>query len=176
MNNPTQDALAYATELVTNYGEYYWKKKGYGWETLSAIDVDQIPALTTAFTDWTSEMHANLDTYKRRYTSALRGAKKMSGTEPCYFVDMYDYMLELQDENVPTSLKTAAENVKTAVDNAVVINWHNNKQSDVYGLHFFWSKALYWTGSWKSLGREIYISVAWGQTTGWTNFLDAYYA
>jgi len=176
VNNPTQDALTYATELVTNYGEYYWKKKGYGWETLSAVDVNQIPALTTTFTDWTSAMLANLDRYERRYTSALRGAKKMSGIEPAYFVDMYDYMLELQDENVPTSLKTAAENVKTAVTNAVVVNWYNNKQSDVYGLHFFWSKALYWTGSWKSLGRELYISVAWGQTTGWTNFLDAYYA
>ncbi len=175
VNNPTQDALAYATELVNNYGEYYWKKKGYGWETLSALDVNQIPALTTTFTDWTSEMLANLNQYKRRYTAALRGAKKMAGTEPAYFVDMYDYMLELLEENIPASLVTATENVKTAVNNAVVINWYNNKQSDIYGLHFFWSKALYWSGSWAILGRDIYLSVSWGQTTGWTGFLDAYY-
>jgi hypothetical protein len=175
VNNPTQDTQTYAIELVTNYGEYYWKKKGYGFETLSAVDVSQLPALTTAFTDWTTEMSANLGQYKRQYTAALRGAKKMATADPKWFVDMYDYMLELQDENVPASLKTAAENVKTAVDNAVVINWMNNKQKDCYGLHFFWSKAIYWTGSWASLGRDIYLSVAWGQTTGWTNFLDAYF-
>jgi hypothetical protein len=175
VNNPTQDTQTYAIELVTNYGDYYWKKKGYGYETLSAVDVSQLPALTTAFTDWTTEMSANLGQYKRQYTAALRGAKKMATADPKWFVDMYNYMLELQDENVPASLKTAAENAKTAVDNAVVINWMNNKQKDCYGLHFFWSKAIYWTGSWTSLGRDIYLSVAWGQTTGWTNFLDAYF-
>jgi hypothetical protein len=159
VNNPTQDALTYATELVTNYGEYYWQKKGYGYETMSAVDVSQVPALTTAFTDWTSEMLTNLDSYKKKYTTALRGAKKMAGTEPGDFVDMYNYMLELLEENIPTSLVTKTENVKTAVNNAVEVNWYNHKQSNIYGLHFFWSKALYWTGPWASLGREIYLSV-----------------
>ncbi len=175
VNNPTQATLAYATELVVNYGELYGSLKGYGTQTLSAVDVGQIPALTTAFTSWTSEMHANLGSLKKKYTSALRGAKKMAATEPAYFVDMYDYMLELQEENIPASLVTASENVKAALNDAVVAEWHGKKISNVYGLHFFWSKSLYWSGSWASLGRDIYLSVAWGQTTGWTNFLDAYY-
>ncbi len=173
VNNPTQDALTYATELVVLYGEFFTPLNNYAWETLSAVDVGQIPALTTAFTDWTSEMTANLDQYKTKYTAALRGAEKMVGTY--YFVDMYDYMLELLEENIPASLVTATENVKTALNDAVVAEWHGKKISNVYGLHFFWSKSLYWSGSWASLGRDIYLSVAWGQTTGWTNFLDAYF-
>ena len=173
VNNPTQDALTYATELVINYGELYTPLKGYGAETLSAVDVDQIPALATAFTDWTSEMTANLGQYKTKYASALRGAKKMAQSN--YYVDLYDYTLELLDESIPASLVTATENVKTAMNNAVVAEWHGKKMKDVYGLTFYWAKAGYWTGP--SSVRDRYIAeVSWGQVTGWADFLDAYYA
>ena len=172
VNNPTQDALTYATELVVNYGELYASLKGYGSETFSAVDVGQIPALTTVFTDWTSEMAANLGQYKRKYTSALRGARKMWGTN--YYVDLYDYMLELLEESIPASLVTATENVKTAVNNAVVAEWHGKKIKNVYGLTFYWAKRTYWAG--KQSVRDRYISeVAWGQATGWADFLDAYH-
>jgi len=173
VNNPTQDALTYATELVINYGELYTPLKGYGAETLSAVDVDQIPALATAFTDWTSEMTTNLGQYKTKYASALRGAKKMAQSN--YYVDLYDYTLELLDESIPASLVTATENVKTAMNNAVVAEWHGKKMKDVYGLTFYWAKAGYWTGP--SSVRDRYIAeVSWGQVTGWADFLDAYYA
>lgn len=172
VNNPTQDALTYATELVVNYGELYTPLKGYGFETLSAVDVGQIPALATAFTDWTSEMTANLDGYKTRYGAALRGARKMAQSN--YYVDMYDYTLELLDETIPASLVTATENVKTAINNAVVAEWHGKKMKDVHGLTFYWAKAGYWTGP--SSVREAYLQVPWGQVTGWADFLDAYYA
>jgi len=171
VNNPTWDARTYATELVVNYGQFYASLKGYGSETFSAVDVGQVPALVTAFTDWTSAMLANLGQYKRKYTSALSGAKKMWATY--YYVDMYDYMLELLQENIPATLVTATENVKTAINNAVIANWFGKKQSDIYGLTFFWAKATYWKGTW----RTRYISeVAWGTATGWANFLDAYHA
>jgi len=172
VSNPNQDAQTYATELVVNYGELYWSLKGYGFETFSAIDVNQIPTLTTTFTDWTSTMLSNLNQYKSRYASALRGAKKMAGTN--YYLDMYDYMLELLDERIPAELVTATENVKTAMSSAVVANWYGKKQSDIYGLTFFWAKQNYWTGTWSI--RDNYLEVTWGQVTGWTNFLDAYYA
>ncbi len=172
VNNPTQDALTYATELVVNYGELYTPLNNYGWETLSAVDVGQIPALATAFTDWTSEMTANLDGYKSRYAQALRGATKMEQSN--YYVDLYDYTLELLDETIPASLVTATENVKTAINNAVVAEWHGKKMKPVYGLTFYWAKASYWTGQWSV--REAYLQVSWGQVTGWANFLDAYYA
>ena len=172
VNNPYQDAETYAAELVVNYGELYWSLKGYGFETFSAVDVSQIPALTTAFTDWTSTMLSNLNQYKSRYASALRGAKKMAGTN--YYLDMYDYMLELLDERIPAELVTATENVKTAISSAVVANWYGKKQSNIYGLTFFWAKQNYWTGTWSI--RDNYLEVSWGQATGWANFLDAYYA
>ncbi len=170
VTDPSQDARTYAAELVVNYGEFYASLKGYGAETFSAIDVAQIPALTTAFTDWTSLMAANIGQYKSKYTSALRGAKKMWGTS--YYVDIYDYMTELQDESIPVSLMTATGNVKTAISNAVVTNWYGKKQSNIYGLTFFWAKRNYWTGTWKA----NYLQVPWGQVTGWSDFLDAYYA
>jgi len=172
VNNPTWDAERYSIELVTNYGEFYGPRKGYGFETLSAVDVSEIPALTTAFTDWTSEMLVNLDGYKARYAAALRGAKKMSGTN--YYVDVYDCMLELLEENIPATLVTATENVKTAINNAVVISWMGPKQKNIYGLTFYWAKAQYWTGGWSVRDRYI-AEVAWGQATGWADFLDAYY-
>jgi hypothetical protein len=172
VNNPYQDAATYAAELVINYGEFYGSLKGYGSETCSAINVAQIPALTTAFTDWTATMLANLGGYKRKYSSALSGTKKMSATS--YYLDMYDYMLELLGENIPTALIQTTEKVKTAINNAVVTNWFGKKQSSIYGLTFFWAKANYWTGS-QSV-RANYLRVTWGQVTGWINFLDTYYA
>ncbi len=172
VNNPTQDALTYAAELVVNWEEFYVPWKGPASQTFSAIDIGQIPALTTAFTDWTSEMLANLDQYKTKYTAALRGAEKMVTTY--YFVDMYDYMLELLEENIPATLVTATENVQTAINNTVVANFAEKAQNDCYGLSFHWAKAAYWTGAWSV--RDAYISeVAWGQVTGWADFLDAYH-
>jgi len=173
VNNPTWDARRYAAELVVNWGEFYVPWKGPASQTFSAIDIGQMPALTTAFTAWTSAMLANLAKYKTKYTSALKDAEKMVATY--YFVDMYDYMLELLQENIPASLVTASENVKTAINNAVIANFAEKAQNDCYGISFYWAKAAYWTGAWSE--RDSYISeVAWGTATGWANFLDAYYA
>jgi hypothetical protein len=170
VNNPSQTALTYATELVVNYGEFYSSLKGYGAETFSALDVTKMPALATAFTTWTSQMLVNLNPYKSRYSTALKGTKKMSGTN--YYPDMYDYMLQLLEENIPATLVTATQNVKAALSNAVIANWFGKKQANIYGLTFFWAKSTSWKGS----IRNNYLQVPWGQTTGWANFLDAYYA
>jgi hypothetical protein len=171
-DNPTQDALTYTTEMVVLFGEFFTPLNKYAGETLSAVDVSQIPALTTAFTDWTSEMTANLEGYKKRYAKALRGATKMHQSE--YYVDLYDYTLELLDETIPASLVTATENLKTAINNAVVAEWHGRRMRPVYGLTFYWATASCWTGHWSV--REDYLQVSWGQVTGWADFLDAYYA
>lgn len=173
VNNPGQAASTYAVEMVTNYGELYRSLKGYGAETFSAVNIAQIPALTTAFTDWTSAMLANLGGYKRKYASALSGTVKMWATYN--YVDMYDYMVQLQKESVPASLVQASENVKAAISSAVVANWYGKKQSgSIHGLTFYWAKSNYWTGS-QSV-RANYLLVPWGQVTGWINFLDAYHA
>ena len=170
VNNPQQTALTYATELAVNYGEFYSSLKGYGAETFSAVDVTQIPALTTAFTDWTSQMQINLNQYKSKYSTALKGTKKMWATN--YYLDMYDYMVELLEESIPATLVTATQNVQAAISNAVVANWYGKKQADIYGITFFWAKAT----AWKGAIRNYYLQVPWGQTAGWANFLDAYYA
>jgi hypothetical protein len=169
VNNPSQDARTYANELVVNYGELYSSLKGYGAETFSAIDINQIPALTTAFTTWTTTMQANLAQYKNKYTSAIKGTNKMWATT--YYLDMYDYMNNLLAQSIPQTLVTATQNVKTAIANAVIANWYGKKQSNIYGLTFYWAKANQWTSA-----RTYYLAVTWGQTTGWTNFLDAYCA
>ncbi len=171
VSNPYQDALTYANELVVNYGEFYASLKGYGSETFSAVDVAQMSSLAMAFHDWASEMLANLGEFRSKYSSALKSAKRMWATY--YYVDVYDYMIELLKENIPTALIAATENVKTAIGNAVIANWYGRKQSDIYGITFFWAKSNYWIGS--ASVRTNYLQVTWGQTTGWSNFLDAYY-
>lgn len=172
VDNPTWDAERYAIEMVTNYGEYYSPLKGFDYATLSAIDASQIPALTTAFTTWTSEMMTTLAENKRQYTSALRDAEKMWTTY--YYVDMYDYMFKLLEENIPVSLATATQNVKTAVNNTVVANWGAKKMIDTHGLTFYWAKKIYWTGTLSVRDRYI-TEITWGQVTGWAAFLDAYH-
>jgi hypothetical protein len=169
VNSPSQDARTYATELVVNYGQLYSSLKGFGAETFSAIDVSQISPLAAAFTTWATTMQANLNQYKSKYTSALRSSKKMWATT--YYVDMYDYMNKLQAQSIPPTLVTATQNVKTAITNAVIANWYGKKQSSIYGLTFYWAKENQWPSV-----RSNYLAVTWGQTTGWTNFLDAYYA
>ena len=169
VNNPSQDVRTYAAELVVNYGQLYSSLKGFGAETFSAMDVNKIPTLATAFTTWTSAMQANLNQHKSKYASALRSSKKMSATT--YYVDMYDYMNKLLTQSIPPTLVTATQNVKTTITNAVIANWYGKKQSNIYGITFYWAKNSQWTSV-----RTNYLAVTWGQTTGWTNFLDAYCA
>jgi hypothetical protein len=169
INNPSQDARTYATELVVNYGELYSSLKGYGAETFSAIDINQIPAFTTAFTTWTATMQTNLAQYKSKYASALKASKKMWATN--YYVDMGDYMNKLLAQSIPATLVADTQNVKTALSNAVIASWYGKKQSNIYGLTFYWAKANLWASA-----RPYYLAVNWGQVTGWTTFLDAYCA
>ncbi len=170
MSNPTWTPETYAIELVTNYGEFYSVLKGYDYATLSAFDASQLPAFTTTFTDWTVEMTAALDKYKRKLTSALRGAKRMWATN--YYVDLGDYMDELLEESIPASLVTATQNLKTALGNAVVAYWNGKKMKACQGLTFYWAKANLWAG----IRDRYYEEVAWGTATGWVDFLDAYHA
>jgi hypothetical protein len=170
VNNPFQDARTYAIEMVINYGQYYTGQGGLQYATLSALDANQLLTLKTAFTTWTSEMHANLATYKRKYSSALLSAKKMWATS--YYVDMGDYMDQLLKQDIPQSLVTATQNVKSALSNAVIAYWNGNKMEVCQGLTFYWAKSNYWKDPW----RTRYITeVSWGQVTGWAAFLDAYY-
>jgi len=173
VDNPTWSPERYATEMVTNYGEYYVGMKGYDWAMLSAVDAGQIPALTTAFTDWTSEMTAALGQHKRKISSALRGAKKMAQTN--YYVDLGDYLVNLLEQrNLPASLVTASENVQTVLSNAVVAKWNGKRMKGCHGLAFYWAKANYWKGTWSVRDRYV-TEVAWGTATGWIGFLDAYH-
>ena len=88
-----------------------------------------------------------------------------------YYVDLGDYMTKLLAQSIPATLATATQNLKTAIANAVIANWYGKKQSNIYGLTFYWAKENLWAAA-----RPNYLAVSWGQVTGWTNFLDAYCA
>lgn len=172
VDNPTWTPERYAIEIVTNYGEYYAAQKGVDYAMLSAFDASQLPAFTTTFTDWTAEMTAALDKYKRKLTSAIRGAKKMWQT--FWYVDLGTYLDALLEESIPDSLVTKTQNLKTALGNAIVAKWNGKKMKACQGLTFYWATRTYWIGSW-SLRDRYYAEVAWGTATGWAGFLDAYY-
>jgi hypothetical protein len=182
IDNPTWDAERFAIEMVVDWAEFYDaldpndrvldQALGASWGTLSAIDVDQMATLTTAFTDMASAMLANLPQYKKDYTHAASASEQMSNT--FLYLDLYDFAKTLLEDTTVTDpvLRKALDDIKAIIDSMVVAYDNGIVHSDCHGVTFYFP-IQEWTGPWTV--REDYLQVEFAQVTGWITFLDAYH-
>jgi hypothetical protein len=183
VDNPAWDAERFAIEMVADWEEFYDaldpndrrldQALGASWGTLSAIDVIQMSALTTAFTDMANTMLANLPQYREDYTHAVSASEQMSNT--FWYLDLYDFAKTLLKDTTVTDpiLRQALQDVETTIESMVVAYDNGIVHTDCRGVTFYFPSSSEWTGLWNV--REDYLEVAFAQVTGWTTFLDAYH-
>ncbi|MDD3627185.1 MAG: clostripain-related cysteine peptidase, partial [bacterium] len=105
-------------------------------DTLSAIDLTKIPALTSAIDTLAQELMCAKDA---GYTTAINSAREATFQEDSYSyyrdqIDLYDLCLNLQAASVPQSVKDAAAAVNTAVTAAVTNNFADSDVPDNHGI------------------------------------------
>ena len=73
-----------------------------------------------------------------------------------------------------TTVKSAAGSVMSAVDAAIIYEWHTADVTGENGLGIWFptkSVTYYWSASLETM----YRAMPFDQAAGWANFLDSYY-
>jgi len=182
VENPTWDAERFAIEMVNNWEEFYDaldpndrvldQALGARWGTLSAIDVGQMSAFTTAFTDMAGAMLANLPQYREDYTHAASASEQMSNT--FLYLDLYDFAETLLEDTTVTdlTLRQVLQDLQAIITSMVIAYDNGIVHQECRGVTFYFP-IQEWVGPWTV--REDYLEVEFAQVTGWITFLDAYH-
>ncbi|HZU99239.1 MAG TPA: clostripain-related cysteine peptidase [Planctomycetota bacterium] len=140
---------------------------------MSAIDLDQLPAVVSAFGRFTSKNAGNLASLVPALAvaraRALSFEKSDPGTNSGMFVDLGDVIAHLAAA-VPDPDLTATS---AAIAKAVIVQSRAALEQNATGLSIYWPTPD--TGYTLNLGPQgNYSSTAFAQATGWDKYLGAY--
>jgi hypothetical protein len=112
-------ALDVVSDMLTTYASEY---PGQSDITLSGVDMSKVDALNAALETFAGIAVGNMS--NRSYLTATRTIARASADMPSDgsydYVDLRDFMTRMASSSVPQTLRTAASNVVTALDNAMV--------------------------------------------------------
>jgi hypothetical protein len=167
---PTMDARTFALLSAQEFTEFYI---ALGWNTctISVLDMAYMTAVSGATNTFASAMTSTMATYYKTYKSC-----RLSAAATANAVDLMGFaQLVSANTKLSTAVRSAASAVVTAVDQAVIYEWHSKDCDGMNGLGVWFptsSVSYYWSASMETM----YRSMVWDGATGWANFLDAYYA
>ena len=106
-----------------------------GLSTISAIDLSKIPTLTRNI-DAFAEALINA---RPRYSSAIDNARRNTiSFEISDHVDIYDFAYNIYNSSVPSDLKSKAQAVMNAVNDAVINNKTASGYGDAHGIAIYY--------------------------------------
>ncbi len=165
--NPNMTGLDLAITFVKAYAQFYgqFTPGAYGY-TQSAVATAAMPALRDAFNALAVEL---INTYELggKYAAAIRRDRRRT-TEFYFdsFVDAYDMASKLAaDKRLPPSLRLAAAQVLTALNNTIVASWSSGITA--FGLSIYYpSTSTDW--------YPRYLGTAWAKATLWDEWLQVF--
>ncbi len=167
--DPNMEARELSEMIVRDFGDYYNSLTWANDWTISAFDMSYMDDLADAVADLARESLETLSTYKTRLKNDRSNAQ--SYYYP-YFIDLKGYVINvLADKGISdVPLKTAAGDVKDAIDAGMIVTYNSKHNSDSYGL------SIYFPGYRSSyLGlKAAYENVPFATDTGWLYFLQAF--
>ncbi len=154
--NPSMTAAQLGTVIVDRYGEFYTNDS----VTQSALDLTKIDAVVTAIDAFSTSAMADSSAW-----SAVTTARTGAGTyeEPDY-KDIWGWSNSLASGS--TSLKSYAQTIQTALENAVIRNYSTASLKG-HGLSIYFPKGTV-DAEYKA------INIDFAADTSWDEFLKAY--
>jgi hypothetical protein len=168
--NSAMDGRTMALMMAQDYTDYYISI-GYSGVTISVYDMAYLGTVASAVNAFANAQIATMSTYYRTYKSI-----RQSVPAPNNAADLYRYA-ELVASSAAissTTVKSAAGSVMSAVDAAIVYEWHTADVTGENGLGIWFptkSVTYYWSASLETM----YRAMPFDQAAGWANFLDSYY-
>jgi hypothetical protein len=166
---PTMNGLTASLMMAQEYRDYYISI-GYNGVTISVYDTAYLGSVAEAVKNFGSAMKATMSTYYRTYRSL-----RMSTPDPNNQADLIRFAQLVSASTAITSstVKGAASAVISAVDGAIIYEWHSSDVANENGLGIWFP--LKSRTSWTSSVETMYRALPFGIATGWADFLDTYY-
>ncbi len=168
--NPAMDGRTMALMMAQDYTSYYISI-GYSGVTISVYDMTQLTTVANAVKAFASAQISTMAQYYKVYKTL-----RSSVPAPNNQADLMGYaqLVASSTKITSTTVKTAAGAVVTAVDAAIIYEWHSADVKGENGLGIWFptkSVTYYWSASLETMYRAMPFDVA----AGWANFLDSYY-
>ncbi len=144
-----------------------------GWNlcTISVYDMAYLTTVSDAVGVFASGMKATMSATYRTYKTCRLGAADAAGA-----VDLMGFaQLVSANTKVSTTVRSAAAAVVSAVDLAVIYEWHSDDCDGMNGVGIWFptsSVSYYWSPTIETMYRSLPFDAA----THWADFLDSYYA
>ncbi|MHC4617834.1 MAG: clostripain-related cysteine peptidase [Planctomycetota bacterium] len=168
--NPEQLADVIVSEYVSSYGT----RTGI---TQSAIDISQISSLKSKIDAFTYAASGEWSALADARTNTIQ--YHPWGIPYCWGVDLWDYADEVYSRVVSTTIKSAALDLKTAVDNAVVSEGHSSDMSGSHGIAIYFppTEAVFNSDPDHAgyLESNTFMPVDFVGHSNWDNWLQDYY-
>lgn len=159
-------ALTWSADYVA-----YYQSIGYSDVTISVVDMAYVGGLTAAVKAFSAAAMPTTAAYYKVYKFL-----RMDAEEEYNQADLEGLMTAIAaDAEVPSTVRSAAAQVVTAVDSAVIYEWHTSDVEGMTGMGIYWPmKSI--TYYWGSTLEGYYRAMDWASASGWADFLDAFYA
>ncbi|HEX7391360.1 MAG TPA: clostripain-related cysteine peptidase [Thermoplasmata archaeon] len=168
--NPSMDARSFALIVGEEFITFY---TALGWNTctISVYDMSYLTSISTTVGTLASAMKATMSASYKTYKSC-----RLSAADAANAVDLMGFaQLVSANTKLSTTVRSAAGAVVTAVDQAIIFEWHSDDCNGMNGLGIWFpvsSVSYYWSASMETMYRSMPFDVA----THWADFLDSYYA
>ena len=168
--NPAMDGRTLSLVAADEFMVFY---AALGWNTctISVYDMAYLTTVSGAVKTFAGAMTSTMATYYKTYKSCRLAAAATANA-----VDLMGFaQLVSANTKLSTTVRSAASATVTAVDLAIIYEWHSKDCAGMNGLGIWYptnSVSYYWSASVETMYRGMLFDPA----TGWANFLDAYYA
>ena len=169
--DPSRTPDQVASDMITGWAQYSGPRSEFYYATLSAISISSLAQSMGTIDAWCDAIRANLKTYYRAYKASVRDTYSVFYTK-CQvdMVDLANKLLANSKITTPT-LRTLTQNMKTAVENAVLYLDNADSTTMCGGMTLWWGTDWDWS-SWS----YVYAGLDFATYTGWYDFLVEYNA
>ena len=131
----TTDPKTLATTIVEKYGASYGPGSGV---TQSAVDVSKLAGVVAAIDAFTGSATSEWDKLKTARANAQQ--YHVAGYESFWGTDLWDYANRVHSGVSSSDIKTAASNLKAAIDAFVVAEFHGSQRPGSHGTAIYFPK------------------------------------
>lgn len=135
ISTPTFDASDLSGMIVTKYGLAY--NNGI---TQSSVDMSKIGNVVNKINTFTAAMNTEWDAIERARNNTI--CYHIQGYPTCWGIDLWDFADKVYSEVTSSTIKTAAAELKNALDDFVVNEQHSSDQQGSHGVAIYFPPTL----------------------------------
>jgi hypothetical protein len=163
--NPSMSPESLACVIVNRYGESYGSANDL---TQSAIDLAQMSTVTSAVSNLATLMEGSA--YQTEIGTARANAQKWhwpSGSSDYEHLDLHDFADEVSTGVPDGSIQSAANAVKTQVNNAVICEWHGDNAPGANGMAIYFPACQDLDSDYNSTVIDFAADTQWDEFLAW---------